>query len=88
MLQNFEREVEKAKGKAESAVAELDDLEDALDAAESKVSIQNWVNLGFYTLISELYDFISYYEQILKLHLYLRRTVQLTFCAYYFLNYC
>ena len=41
MLQNFEREVEKAKGKAESAVAELDDLEDALDAAESKVSIQN-----------------------------------------------
>ena len=37
VLQNFEREVEDAKQRAQDAVSELDDLEDRLDAAESKV---------------------------------------------------
>ena len=41
VLQNFEKEVEKAKEKAENAVAELDDLENALDAAETKVSVED-----------------------------------------------
>ena len=49
VLQNFEREVASAKDRAQEAIAELDTLEDALDAAEAKVLYHQIITQQWYS---------------------------------------